>query len=140
MAVPKAAGGNPLQMIELKVLDGKAAHKTVAARRFPFGIGRHKAADLCLEEPGVWDRHLRLELQRTEGITLTVAPDARATVNGLSVQSARLRAGDVIQIGAVRLRFGLAATRQRDLRLREGLTWLALAALCAAQLGLIYRL
>ena len=127
-------------MIEISVLSGRVAGKTVAARRFPFSIGRHKAADLCLEEPGVWDRHLRLDLQPMEGITLTVAPDARATVNGLSVQSARLRAGDVIQIGAVRLRFGLAATRQRDLRLREGLTWLALAALCAAQLGLIYRI
>jgi hypothetical protein len=127
-------------MIEIKVLNGKVAGKTVTARRFPFGIGRHKAADLCLEEPGVWNRHLELDLQLTEGITLTVAPEARATVNGQSIQATRLRNGDVIEIGAVRLRFGLAATRQRDLRLREGLTWLALAALCAAQIGLLHRL
>ena len=127
-------------MIEINVLNGRVAGKTVAARRFPFGIGRHKAADLCLEEPGVWDRHLRLDLQETEGITLTVAPEARATVNGQSVQATRLRDGDVIEIGAVRLRFRLAATRQRDLPLREGLTWLAWGALCAVQIGLLHRL
>jgi hypothetical protein len=127
-------------MIEISVLNGRAVGKTLAARHFPFGIGRHKAADLCLEEPGVWERHLRLDLQETEGITLTVAPEARATVNGQSVQATRLRNGDVIEIGAVRLRFGLAATRQRDLRFREGLTWLAWGALCAAQIGLLHRL
>ena len=127
-------------MIEIRILNGRAAGKRVAARRFPFGIGRHKASALCLEEPGVWDRHLELALQPTEGITLTVAPEARATVNGQSVQTTRLRNGDVIEIGAVRMRFGLAATRQRDLRLREGLTWLAFAVLSAAQIGLLYRL
>jgi len=127
-------------MIEISVLSGRVAGKTVAARRFPFSIGRHKAADLCLEESGVWDRHLELDLQPREGITLTVAPEARATVNGQSVQTTRLRNGDLIEIGAVRLRFGLTATRQRDLRFREGLTWLAWAALCAAQIGLLYQL
>jgi len=127
-------------MIEISVLNSRAVGKTVAARRFPFGIGRHKASGLCLEEPGVWDRHLELDLQPGAGVTLTVAPEAKATVNGQSVQTARLRNGDVIEIGAVRLRFTLAATRQRDLRLREGLTWLAWAALSAAQIGLLYHL
>ena len=127
-------------MIEISVLNGRMAGRVVAARRFPFRVGRHKASELCLEEPGVWNRHLELDLRHREGITLTVVPEARATVNGQGVQSTRLRSGDVIEIGAVRLRFGLAATRQRDLRLREGLTWLALAALCAAQIGLLYQL
>ena len=38
------------------------------------------------------------------------------------------------------MRFGLSATRQRSLRLREALTWLALAGLCFGQVALIYWL
>jgi pSer/pThr/pTyr-binding forkhead associated (FHA) protein len=127
-------------MIELQILGRHAAGQTVTVRRFPFVIGRHASDDLRLNEPGIWDRHLRLDVRPTEGISLTVAPEARAAVNGQLVQSTRLRNGDLLQLGGVRLRFSLAATRQRDLRLRESLTWLALAALCAAQIGLLYRL
>jgi hypothetical protein len=129
-----------LAMIELQVLSGQRMGKAVQVRRFPVLVGRHASDDLHFQEPGVWDRHLQLTLSPSEGVTLTVAPNARATVNGRVVQTARLRNGDVLELGSVRLRFSLAATCQRDLRLREGLTWLALAALCAAQLGLLYRL
>ncbi len=127
-------------MVEFRVLNGKAAGATFTARRFPFTIGRSRSSDLCLAEPGVWDRHLHFDLDPSHGVTLTVVPDARVTVNGEGVQTARLRNGDLLEVGAVRLRFGLAAARQRDLRPREILTWLALAALCAAELGFCYLL
>ncbi|PYK99088.1 MAG: hypothetical protein DME19_09970 [Verrucomicrobia bacterium] len=127
-------------MIQFSILSGKQAGAVTAARRFPFFIGRNDSANLRLEEPGVWDRHLELDLQMPVGFVLKVHPHAKATVNDQPVQQALLRNGDLIGIGAARIRFGLSETRQWDLRTREFLTWAAFAALGAGQGALIYRL
>ena len=127
-------------MIQLKILDGKKAGAEWVARRFPVQIGRAPRSDLCLEEEGVWDQHLRIELQRGQGLVLTAIAEGYVAVNGQLVQSACLRNGDAITLGSVRLLFGLSPTRQRSLRLRETLTWLALAALCFGQVAMVYWL
>jgi hypothetical protein len=127
-------------VIQLRILDGQKAGAEWVARRFPVRIGRVAPSDLCLEEEGIWDQHLHIDLQRGQGFTLTAAPDAYVAVNGERVQNAVLRNGDTITLGRVRLLFGLSPTRQRSLRLRETLTWLALAALCFGQVALVYWL
>jgi len=127
-------------MVQLKVLSGKQAGTVIVARRFPFIVGRNPAANLRLEEEGIWDRHLDLNLQMPEGFFLKVHSQARATVNDLPVQQAFLRNGDLIAIGPVKIRFSLSETRQLGLGPREFLTWIALGALCAGQLALIYQL
>lgn len=127
-------------MIQLRVLDGKQAGQEVAARRFPFSIGRSRAADLCLEEAGVWDRHCAISLDSHEGFRLQVDSNALADLNGQRVQQAPLRNGDLIQLGSIQLRFWLAAARQRSQRVREWATWGALGLLLASELALIYRL
>jgi len=127
-------------MVQLKVLSGKQAGSVMVARRFPFIVGRNGSANLRLEEEGVWERHLELDLQMPEGFVLKVHPQARATVNDQPVQQALLRNGDLIGIGTVKIRFWLSETRQKGLRLREFLTWAALTALCAGQVALIYAL
>jgi len=38
------------------------------------------------------------------------------------------------------MHFALSPTRHRSLRIREALTWIALAALCLGQIALIYWL
>ena len=127
-------------MVQLKVLSGKQAGAVAATGRFPFVVGRNQTANLRLEEDGVWDRHLELNLRTPEGFVLTVHSEARATVNDQPVQQAILRNGDLIAMGPVKIQFWLSETRQSDLRPREWLTWAALAALCAGQVALIYRL
>jgi hypothetical protein len=127
-------------VIQLKILDGKKAGAEWVARRFPVRIGRLAQSDLCLEEEGIWDQHLRIDLPRGQGLVLTAAPEAYVTVNGQLVQSVGLKNGDTITLGRVRLLFSLSPTRQRSLRLREILTWLALAGLCFGQVALIYWL
>lgn len=126
-------------MVRLRILSGKSPGAEWTARRYPITIGRSRKSDLCLEENGVWDDHLKLEL-RGQGFSLATAPNALASVNGQPVQSTILRNGDVIEIGSVKLQFWLAESRQRGLRLREGLTWIAIAAICLGQIGLIYWL
>ena len=127
-------------MVLLKVLSGKKAGTAWVARRFPVRIGRSSAADLQLEESGVWDQHLRLDFNLTEGIVLSAQLDALATVNDQPVHQTVLRNGDAINIGSARMQFWLSETRQTGLRLREALTWAGIAAISFGQIGLIYWL
>src|SRR6266542_3059159 len=112
-------------MVQLKILSGKQAGAVAVARRFPFVVGRSRAANLRLEEEGIWDRHLDLELRIPDGFVAKVHSSARATVNDQPVQEAVLRNGDLIAVGPVKIQFWLSETRQSALRPREFLTWAA---------------
>jgi len=127
-------------VIQLKILSDKMAGTVVVARHFPFRIGRSAAANLRIEDAGIWDEHLILSLNVVGQIEATVQPGALATVNAQSVDHARLQNGDVIQIGAVQLAFELSPARRRSFWAREGLVWTGLALLCLAQVALIYWL
>jgi len=126
-------------MIQLRILSGQTAGDTLVVRRFPFRIGRAVENDLCLDDSGVWDRHLTVEFKKTEGFFLQAAPEAFAAINQEPKQSARLRNGDIISFGSAKIQFWLAAPRQRGLQLREFSVWLLLAAVTAFQFVLIYR-
>ncbi len=127
-------------MIQLRILSGQTAGETQIVRRFPFRIGRAPENDLRLEAAGVWDNHLTLDFQKSEGFVLHTAPETFAAINEEQKQSARLRNGDIISFGSAKIQFWLAAPRQRGLRLRELSVWLLIAAITAVQFILIYRL
>jgi pSer/pThr/pTyr-binding forkhead associated (FHA) protein len=127
-------------MVQVKLLSGKKAGVSWTARRFPVRIGRSPAADLQLEENGVGDLHIQIDMTPAEGFTLTVEPDAFATVNHEPVRQARLRNGDCIEIGSSKMQFGLSDTRQGGLRFREWFTWAGIATISLAQIGLVYWL
>jgi hypothetical protein len=127
-------------MIQLKVISGRTAGDPQVIRRFPFHIGRAPGNDLCLEAPGVWDKHLTLEFEKTEGFTVRTAPEAFAAVNEQPLACARLRNGDIISFGSAKIQFWLAAPRQRGLHLRELSVWALLVAVTGCQFFLIYRL
>lgn len=127
-------------MVQLNILSGKMAGRQTVVRHFPFSIGRAAENDLRLEDAGVWDRHLALHLEKPDGFTLAAAPNALAAVNHQPVQSARLRNGDVITCGSVKIQFWLAGVRQRGLRLRELFVWALLGLVTLGQFVLIYWL
>jgi len=127
-------------VVQLHVLTGRKAGTQAVARRFPFRVGRSSQAALVLDDPGVWDEHLQIDLRPVQGAVLTASAEALTLVNGETVRETTLRNGDIIELGAAKLRFGLSATRQRSLRLREALTWITLAATSLAQVALIYWL
>ena len=127
-------------MIQFQILSGQQAGQEVIVHCFPFLIGRGAESNLQLADPGVWDGHLGVEFQRGEGFAFAIRADALALINGERVESGILRHGDLIELGSVRLRFWLARSRQKTLRLREFVTWVALFALFLSQLGLIYWL
>ena len=127
-------------MIQLKILSGKMAGTEIVARRFPFRIGRSAAADLHIEDAGIWDEHLTLSLSGGSRVEASVQPGALAMINGVTLSHAQIRNGDTIQIGAAQIAIGLVPTRQPSFRGREALVWIGLALLSLAQVGLIYWL
>ena len=127
-------------MIQLQVLTGKQAGTRWVARRFPVRVGRTAANDLQLQDQGVWDEHLELNFDRRQGFTLIAKPDALVTVNREAVQTARLRNGDSIELGAVRLQFWLGETRQYGLRIREWFVWTLIAVISLGEVALVYWL
>ncbi len=126
-------------MLQLQILSGKKAGTEFASSRFPVQIGRSPTADLSLDEPGVWERHFQI-LFTPGGLLLKTLADAPVTINDQQSTEAILRNGDLIGIGLLKIRFGLSPVRQYNSRVREWLTWIGLAALCLAQVALIYRL
>lgn len=124
-------------MIQFQFLSGKQAGHRWVARRFPVRIGRSAVNDLALEAEGVWDNHCEVRLDPAEGFVIAAQPDALLTVNHEPVQSVRLRNGDSVELGSVRLRFWLADPAARTFRLAETFVWALAAAVCAGQIALI---
>lgn len=127
-------------MIQLQILSGKKAGHEIVVRRFPFQIGRQAEAQLRLEDEGVWDRHLELGFSRGDGYCFTSRCESPALLNGQHVERGMLRNGDLIELGSVRLRFWLARSQQKSMRVREVVTWWALLLIFILQAALIFIL
>jgi hypothetical protein len=127
-------------MFQLVILSGKQAGTVCVARRFPFRVGRNADADLVVDDPGVWDDHLRFEFVPGEGIRVAARPEALLAVNAERQNEARLRNGDWLDAGGLKLRFWLAEAPLRQLRPREVATWVALLLVFLAQFYLAWRL
>jgi Inner membrane component of T3SS, cytoplasmic domain len=127
-------------MVYLKILSGKMAGVVWMARHFPVRIGRAAAADLRLEEAGVWEEHMYLDFDPAAGFTLSAPSGALAIVNGQPVKETVLGNGDLLECGSVKLQFWLAEARQASLQLSEAAVWALLCLIPAAQITLIYWL
>ncbi|MBI4662484.1 MAG: FHA domain-containing protein [Verrucomicrobia bacterium] len=127
-------------MIQLRFLTGKLAGSVQSVERFPCAIGRNASSDLRVEDAGVWDRHLELDLDLLHGFTLRTSPDAFVCVNGQRIEQAVLKNGDLLEFGGVKIQFWLNQTRQRSLRTREFVTWAMFVLLSLGQVALIYWL
>jgi hypothetical protein len=127
-------------VVQLNILSGKKAGTEWVARRFPVYVGRSAQDSLVLDDPGVWDRHFKIDVRAGEGAVLAAAGDALTILNGHATRESALRNGDTIEAGSVKLRFGLSPTRQSSLGFREWMTWIGLGALCLGQVALVYWL
>lgn len=124
-------------MVRLEILSGKQAGFHTEARHFPFRVGRQADCQLQLDEDGVWAQHFEITSSRESGFKLVPQSGALVMINQQPVPEARLKSGDIITAGAVRLLFGLSATKQRGLRWREWLVWALVLGVTATQIALI---
>lgn len=69
-----------------------------------------------------------------------VGEGALARVDGREFQRHRLRNGDVIDLGNLRIRFGLSPVRRRSLGLWSLLFWILLGFVVVAQAVILLRL
>lgn len=127
-------------MVQISILNGNKAGQYFLTRRFPFHIGRAAHADVSVQGDGVWEDHLEIRFERGSGFHVEAHKGALVSVNGMNVDRAHLCNGDLIELGAIKVRFWLAPTTQRSLGLREAMTWALLAGLLAFELLLIYVL
>jgi pSer/pThr/pTyr-binding forkhead associated (FHA) protein len=127
-------------MVQFEILTGKQAGTKLVARRFPVRIGRGRRADVRLEEPGVFEDHLRLEIVPREGFRLVNQSSGLTSVNGQSISEAWIRNGDLIELGGLKLKFWLAEPDRSGMSLREALTWFGIGAVTLGQIALIYWL
>jgi pSer/pThr/pTyr-binding forkhead associated (FHA) protein len=127
-------------MVCLRFLSGARAGQTVPLRRLPCSIGRSPENELVLTEDGVWDRHLRLSVVPPQGVWIERESEAWATLNERPFLKSRIRPGDVIGFGAIKVQLGLDETHPYGLRWREWSTWIGLGALGVGQIALIYWL
>jgi pSer/pThr/pTyr-binding forkhead associated (FHA) protein len=127
-------------MVQFNILSGKKAGDQFVVRHFPFHVGRNAQNDLSLDDSGVWDQHLTIDFQKTDGINLVVSSNALASINNQPVQNQILHNADIISFGSVKLQFWLAVVRQRGMRIRENLVWALLLLVTGAQFGLLYWL
>ena len=126
------------RMIRLNILAGRSAGSGYLGKRFPLVLGRGTGADLILDDPGVWDCHATLDLDRLGRFQLRAESGAMVVVNGVALPKAELKNGDVLDLGGARLRFSLSETRLRSHRAREWATWVGVVLLCLGQVLLIY--
>ena len=127
-------------MIRINILSGARVGEQCRIGNFPFFIGRSAEAQIRIDDSGVWEKHLEVGLDPSLSFLLRVFPEALVALNGHQVTEEKLRNGDLIVLGSACLQFWLDESEQRGLRLREALTWAAIAVVSAAQCGLIYWL
>lgn len=127
-------------MIELHGLTDPVAGRQLGVQRLPATLGRSSGCDLQVEAPGVWDQHLRFHWERSRGICVTALGRAGLLVNDQPVSEARLRNGDVIAIGALRLRFSLSPVHPQRLWVASGLSWFLILGSWLLQAWLFQRL
>jgi len=127
------------RVIQLEILSGSKQGSRALANRLPFTVGRDRQASLPLDDEGVWDRHFSIDVSSAEGCLVSRLGESLTLVNGTRLEKPhRLKNGDLIEAGSVKLRFGLSPTRQSGLRVREWLVWIGVSLLCLGQIALIY--
>lgn len=108
---------------------------------WPFVIGRGDSADLQLDLPGVWERHIALEQTESGKIRFSCSDQSEIWLNGKVVcHHGHLVPGDMVTMGPISWRLELAAPQLKKGRLMEGVVCLLIIIAFISEVWLIYRL
>ena len=128
-------------MVALQISAPSEPDRQIVIRDFPFRIGRSEGNHFRTSAAGVWAEHLVLDFDpAARAITAASLPGAVTLLNGQKLSTQKLRGGDILQLGACKISFSLAAPPQSSLRPREIFTWFLPAAVTATQAVLIFLL
>jgi len=125
-------------LAQLAVLDNHSKSLPIMRADLPVRIGRAADCQLRLEEIGVWDYHVELDLDRDDSFLLRPASEASTLVNDEPLKERhKLANGDTIILGDTKVQFLIGPVRQQLSGTRETLCWMVLTAFMAAQVWLI---
>ena len=114
--------------------------RAVPLSTFPVVVGRAPDAGVRVEGPGIWDRHLTLDLARGEGLVATAGEGALASIDGQPLARRLLRNGDEVRVGDATVRLLMAAPERRSQVLWGFLAGLLVAAALLIQAALLWEL
>lgn len=124
-------------MIELIVINDRNPGRRFQSDAAPVRLGRRVDLEVSLPDPGVWDLHAEIGLNPEGWFCLRGLGQALVTVNQHTVQEHRLRSGDVLGIGSVKLQFTLRNSWQRSLKARELGVWMLILTVVILALTLL---
>lgn len=110
-------------MLELVVLSDSDKGRRFQSNAAPVRLGRRADLEVRLPFPGVWELHAEIQTDSAGWYVIRPLGQSLVTVNQQPVQDHRLRNGDVLSIGAVKLQFGLRSSPQQPLRYWEVAVW-----------------
>ena len=127
-------------MIELAVVSDAAAGRRFHSDAALIRLGRQVGLEVVLVEPGVWETHAEIFRDATGAFVVRPMRQALVTINAQLTQEHRLRNGDIVGLGAVRLRFGIRPAPQRSLKVREAIIWAVTAGSALAGVAVMLGL
>lgn len=127
-------------MFQVLIRLGDGEPERIRLDRFPFVIGRGAEVSHTIRGPGIWDRHLRFELDTREGLRVVAEPGALVTHEGKTLEVHRVRNGDEFKAGSVTLQVHLAPPVRRSLRAWEVVLWLLFAGVVTMEVVLAVQL
>jgi pSer/pThr/pTyr-binding forkhead associated (FHA) protein len=90
--------------LELSIYEGITLVRRTTVTGAVIKLGRSERSDIYIDDPAVGAMHAVVELRDPDEATLVdLGNEPRARVNGVAVDKARLKAGDEIALGRVRL-------------------------------------
>ena len=129
---------NPNSIGQLHITAGKLAGHYYPANTFPLVIGRGENCDLQMTDPGIWNRHLEIDIDIEYRLLIRCNPESTAMINGEPLtENQPLRNGDHIEIGTGKLQFWLGNVQQKNLHAHDTIMWILLGTLTLAEIILI---
>ena len=114
--------------------------EAVILDKLPFTLGRDQGADLTLEHPGVWESHGSFTLDSECRPQFICREEAGFWLNDQALNNgSTLKAGDLLKIGSVTLRFDLLPVDQKNSMLREMFLMCVTGLFVASQFYFIYQ-
>lgn len=124
-------------MFQLEVVEGRQAGEKAAVRAGTFIIGKNPDADLRLADAGVWDDHLAVEWSPGGSPCARRLGEGLISINSQPLESAQLRNGDLIRVGAALLRFAASSVNQKSQAVTSALSWILLGMVLVSELALV---
>lgn len=127
-------------MVELELVRSDQDSKTFPVSKFPCVIGRGSRCDIRLNEPGIWVEHAEITLQPDNSFRIEKKGDGSLLLKGEAITQAEIHAGDIIDLGGVKLRFRLAPVHPGAQSVGDWLFWGSVALVVVAMVTLMILL